>query len=97
MPEVTFKKNDQDKPRPGLLPLVAVDQLIGVLEYGAKKYAAENWRKCEDIDRYYNAALRHLFAWKRGERIDPESGLPHMAHAACSLMFALEIETIEID
>ena len=25
--------------------------------------------------------LRHILAWKRGETNDPESGLPHLAHA----------------
>lgn len=26
------------------------------------------------------------------ERLDPESGLPHLAHAACCLLFALELD-----
>jgi hypothetical protein len=38
------------------------------------------------------AALRHLIRWWRGEKIDPDSGLPHLAHAACSIFFLLEKE-----
>ncbi len=33
------------------------------------------------------AAQRHLIAHYSGEDIDPESGLPHLAHASCCLMF----------
>jgi hypothetical protein len=26
-----------------------------------------------------------MAAWQRGEEVDPESGLPHLAHAMCNL------------
>ena len=29
--------------------------------------------------------MRHMAAWQRGEENDPESGLPHLAHAMCNL------------
>ena len=38
------------------------------------------------------ATIRHLTAWRSGERLDPESGLPHLAHAACSVLFMLAID-----
>ena len=41
------------------------------------------------ISRYFSAAQRHLLAWNDGEDNDPESGLPHLAHASCNLMFML--------
>ena len=31
--------------------------------------------------------MRHLIAWRKGELIDPESKLPHLAHAGCNLIF----------
>jgi hypothetical protein len=31
--------------------------------------------------------MRHLLAFWSGEETDPESGLPHLAHALCGLMF----------
>lgn len=87
-----FMKHDQSKPRPRLLPLDAIEKVLEVLEYGAQKYSDENWRKCDGPLRYYDAALRHLFAYMRGEQVDPESGLCHLAHAACCVLFLLSLE-----
>jgi hypothetical protein len=83
-------KLDQNKPRWSLLPSGTIIQVIRVLEYGAEKYAVDNWQHVPDArTRYYDAAMRHLDAWHRGEMNDDESGLPHLAHAACCLLFLL--------
>lgn len=82
------RKDDQGKPRWELLPLEPVAAVVDVLTFGAKKYAPDNWKKVENpVDRYYAAVMRHLYAWRQGEILDPESGLPHIAHALCSLIF----------
>ena len=83
-------KLDNDKLRWSLLPSGTIAQVIAVLEYGAKKYAINNWIEVPDAKtRYYDAAMRHLDAWWNGEDNDSESGLPHLAHAACCLLFLL--------
>ena len=87
-----FTKHDQGKPDLGLWPPRAFELVGEVLTYGAKKYAPDNWRNVDDTGRYMSAALRHIFAHMRGEFTDQESGLPHLAHAACSLAFLLELE-----
>ena len=52
-----------------------------VLENGAVKYGPYNWRDQQiGIQTYVGAIMRHTSAVRRGEDIDPESGLPHMAH-----------------
>lgn len=51
-----------------------------------------NWRKGFTWGRLSGAALRHLFAWIGGEDKDPESGLSHLAHAGCCVLFALTHE-----
>lgn len=92
-PESTGMKFDQEKARYDLLPFKALAEIVSVLTYGAKKYAPENWRKVEHPkSRYFAAALRHLVAWFGGERLDPESGHHHLAHAACCIMFLLELD-----
>jgi hypothetical protein len=75
-----------------LLPGEALEEIAKVLSFGAKKYAAHNWRKGFAWSRLLAACLRHLFAYGRGERTDPESGLSHLAHAGCMLLFLLTHE-----
>lgn len=82
-------KHDQDKPRMDLLDRFAIEQLALVLGFGAQKYAAHNWRNGLEYSRLVAAALRHIHAFNSGEDNDPESGLPHLAHAMCCLMFLL--------
>lgn len=85
-------KHDSGKPRFELLSDIALDLQAQVLTFGARKYAAHNWRKGLEWERVYAAAQRHLSSWHRGQRLDPETGLPHLAHAAVNLMFLLEFE-----
>ena len=88
MNEAPGVKLDNEKPRWDLLPLGPVAGIVDVLTFGAKKYTPEGWRAVDNPrNRYYAAAMRHLFAWRQGELTDPESGLPHLAHAGCCLLF----------
>lgn len=83
-------KFDSDKPRHSLLPKGAVNSVISVLEFGAKKYEAENWKKVDNAkERYYNAAMRHIDLWWNGEKFDPETKIHHLAHAATNLFFLM--------
>lgn len=83
------KKHDNNKPRFSLLPS-QIWQVIDVLEFGAKRYGIDNWQQVDNAkERYFNACHRHLQAWWSGERLDSESGLPHLAHAVCCLLFLM--------
>jgi hypothetical protein len=86
------RKDDGGKIRVDLLPIGALQEVARVLTFGANKYGANNWQNVEPRSRYYGAALRHLFARGRGETHDSESGLPHLAHAACCILFLLSAE-----
>jgi hypothetical protein len=71
-----------------ILPWEPLEDVVRVMEDGAKKYARDNWQRVPDgRARYLRAALRHLIAVARGERLDPESGLPHLSHAVCCCLF----------
>lgn len=81
-------KFDKEKQRWDLLPWHEVSQEVDVLTRGAKKYSPENWKSVPDgKERYFAALMRHLIAWKSGEAKDSESGLSHLAHAACNIHF----------
>ena len=84
-------KYDDAKLAWNLLPMDSVEDVVRILNFGAKKYDAHNWRKTGfNWTRIFNSCMRHLMAWIRGEDNDPESGLNHLAHAACNLLFLLE-------
>jgi hypothetical protein len=88
------RKDDGGKPRWDLLPFEALSHVVDVLTFGAKKYAPDNWRQVDGWRwRYFRAGLGHLVAWWRGEKLDQESGLPHLAHAACCVLFLAARDT----
>lgn len=82
-----FMKDDMDKPLLSLIEPHFIVALGDVLTMGAQKYDKNNWKKCEDMDRYKDALLRHTYAYLSGEQIDNESGLEHLAHCAANIMF----------
>lgn len=92
-----FKKGmkfDMGKTRLELIPTELIDGVGRVLTFGASKYEAENWRNFTEADfpRLVGASMRHMEAYRRGEVIDPESGLPHLAHIATNMGFLLTLD-----
>lgn len=81
------RKDDQEKPRFELLDPEFLEGVARVLTFGARKYAAHNWRGGIAYSRLLGATLRHVNAINAGEDRDPETGLDHELHAACELMF----------
>jgi hypothetical protein len=85
------RKFDGGKLEYGLLPPLALEETVKVLTFGAQKYERDNWKKVPDSKRrYFDAMERHIWAYKKGEQMDPESGIHHLAHAMCCLMFLYE-------
>lgn len=85
------RKFDGGKPQYGLLPPLALEETAKVLTFGAQKYEPDNWKYVPDSKRrYFDALQRHLWQWKAGEQNDQETGLSHLAHAMCCLMFLYE-------
>ena len=86
------------------IPYPALRAVAEVYYYGAEKYDDEEvgpynfWRGYE-WSKNYNAMMRHILAFWNGEDLDPESDLPHMAHAVwhgLALLFFME-EHRELD
>jgi hypothetical protein len=84
-------KQDDGKAPMGDLDLTVLRVVAAVYGHGNKKYATDNHLNpsTASVRRYVGACLRHLEARQRGEMLDPESNMPHLAHAICSLMIAL--------
>ena len=87
-------KKDGSKKRPSLFPWAAVDSILSILEFGAKKYAPHSWANVEP-DRYVEALGRHAieflqrFPTEGLNQKDRESGDLVLAHLACNVLFLL--------
>ena len=89
-------KYDNGKARWDLLDWGFLDGIAEVLSFGARKYDDDNWKKLDNIrSRYIAACGRHVKDYwlciksegKEGSIYDDESGLHHLLHAGCCLMF----------
>lgn len=79
----------EQKPKISDTPTIGIREMGRVFSMGAAKYGRFNWRDhAVSSSVYYDAAWRHLSAWFNGEDLDPESGLPHLAHvmACCNIL-----------
>lgn len=93
---ITGRKDDKEKNRLDLIEPEFIEGIGEVLTFGADKYEPNNWQNVEDAkNRYYAAALRHLMAWRKGEKTDPESGFSPLDHVACNIMFLKHFEREE--
>ena len=90
------RKDDSAKLRWDLLPPDATEEIVKVLMFGAQKYGDYNWARGMKWSRMFAALMRHMWAWWRGEGRDPETGLTHLAHAGCCLLFLLSYELRQI-
>lgn len=80
-PETGGRKG-QKLARLGSLDPAALLTLAEVSGFGAQKYATFNYLKGYDWSLSFDAMQRHALKHWAGEDLDPESGLPHIAHAA---------------
>lgn len=83
----------QKMARLGSLDPQALLKVAEVAGFGEIKYDRLNYMKGYDWSLTFDAGMRHRLAFWSGEDFDPESGLPHLAHAAwhdlCLLAFFL--------
>jgi hypothetical protein len=82
-------KHDNGKPMMSLLPPEALEEIAKVFTFGSKKYNAHNWRGGFNYSRVLDAVMRHINAFNAGQDNDIETGLSHLAHASCGLMFLI--------
>lgn len=78
---VTGGQKGQKRCQLGALDPDALSWVGSVAGYGSEKYARYNFAKGYAWSLSYDALQRHLMAFWNGENLDPESHLPHLAHA----------------
>lgn len=90
----TAIKYDNFKTDWAILPLGPLEEIARVLSFGEQKYARGNYALGEGLayTRVINSLLRHTTQFMRGEDLDPETGLSHLAHAGCNILFLLYYE-----
>lgn len=84
-PKTTGSKFDTGKPPISLVPREAIEAIARALQFGAKKYSADNFKGGIAYRRLLDASMRHITAYAAGETLDPESHLSHIDHALASL------------
>ena len=87
-----FTKTDNGKLQWSLMPFVELEEVVRVLMNGAKTYSPDNWKKCDDVNRYKDALMRHVVSYITGETYDTGKGgdgLHHLAHAVCDCLFLM--------
>lgn len=76
-----------------------LEEVVQVLAMGDKKYPSAdgaNWKRVEDsARRYSDAMLRHAISYRRGEKIDPESGKSHLAHVITNALFLMYNDSLQ--
>lgn len=87
-------KFDGEKVRLDLVSPELIEATAEVLHWALIRtdpppYPEHNWALGIKYSRVFSALLRHLWKWWWGETFDSESGLNHLAHAACCLMFLI--------
>lgn len=70
-----------------LVEFDSLEDMVRVLEFGAEKYDAHNWKKGLKTTEIIDSLLRHVYSLLQGEDVDKESNLPHTGHILCNAMF----------
>ena len=88
------------KPDVSLIPYFGWLGVIRALEAGnspVKGYERDDWKPGQKNERsareHANAVIRHAMRYLDGEILDPETGLPHLDHAATRAMMGREVDT----
>jgi hypothetical protein len=96
------QKKDAGKPRWELLPFECLEGMVKVLTFGAQKYSDGGWKTLmineEGYQRVVGSTRRHQLAMERdgvlaldlnseGKTDEDHSGLPHIDHLMCNILF----------
>jgi hypothetical protein len=91
-------KNDSEKLKHHLLPEECIEDVVRILQGGAKKYGDFNWMESPGFEytRLYNSLRRHLGKWRKGQDRDEESQELEIAHVACNALMLLYYQKMQL-
>lgn len=67
--------------------LQIISEKVQIDKSGFSLAGKDNWKKGMPVTQVTESLMRHLFAFLRGEDVDPESGCRHISHVMCNTMF----------
>jgi len=80
-------RDNKNKLNWSLTSFRALEPMVKVLMFGAKKYDSHNWKKGLKYSEICESLMRHLISFIDGENKDKESKLAHVGHILCNAMF----------
>lgn len=85
----TGLRYNSGKPRMELIEAGFMEEVAKILTFGAEKYEIDNWKKFDNQKRFQTigSLMRHLEAYRKGEKTDPESNCSHLCHIVANAMF----------
>lgn len=96
------KKFDKGKLMYHLIPVEVHEQVIQRFMIGAEKYGevpdgTPNWRQGggHDPNRLIDAIYRHVAEYRKGHKIDPENGSPHLVAVICNAIMLQDLDNIK--
>src|ERR1700690_1821811 len=72
-----------------LLDFDALEAMVRVQTFGARKYERDNWKRGMSNETILGCLMRHATALMKGELLDPETKESHAAHVAVNAMYFL--------
>lgn len=73
----------------------SLEPLVEALEFGAEKYAPDNWKRGLNKREILDSAFRHLKDVIDGQELDQESKVRHVGHCMANLMFYTYFDDLE--
>lgn len=86
------RDTQEGKPRYSLIPPAPLKRLAELYTRGAEKYDAYNWHKGQPTSRIFDSLLRHIEAYRLGDRSED-----HLAAVSWNAFAMMEFEGTELD
>lgn len=81
------ERKNTGKPQMSYVDMHCLVPAAQVLEFGANKYARNNWKKGMPVTKILDSLMRHIGDLQDGKVLDDDSKLAIIGHIQCNAMF----------